>query len=353
MTSPVVVDLPPGSRARGEAHGEALRHLIAEGLDRWRDSIAATGSEPLAWIQEFVAVTRYRSAVERWTPELLDEIAGIAAGAGVDETTMFAFQLVDEQWAYIRRRPEHEHCSVLGFPATPDAPVVIGQNMDLPAWFDGLQAVLRIAGGEHPGAVLSIAAGLVVTNGMNAEGVAVCENTLPDVRSATNGLPVAFVLRGALRSRTLAEAVTFLADVDHASGQHYLVGDPDGLAGVEADADGVTVSADVVAPVCHTNHSLTRPVVAGWTTESAAGALAFSTDRLHFLSHAAPDAARGEVAGMIEVLSDVTVPIRRTPTPTLASSTFATTVFELQRGGPLAHIRGGPGETEFKVIMPR
>src|SRR5829696_9975211 len=66
----------------GEQHGEALRGLIAEGLDRWANSIASThGVAPDTYIAEFVEGTDFLPTVRRCTPGLLDEIEGIARGS--------------------------------------------------------------------------------------------------------------------------------------------------------------------------------------------------------------------------------------------------------------------------------
>jgi hypothetical protein len=81
----------------------------------------------------------------------------------------------------------------------------------------------------------------------------------------------------------------------------------------------------------------------------AGGALTNSRARLDFLS-----SRRGSVrsvADAIDVLSDNTVPIRRVPTDSSPSSSFATVVFELGTS-PVAHVRGGMGESVFVAVAP-
>src|SRR4051812_42710585 len=261
MTAPRLVDLPADPRARGEAHGEALRDVIAEGVGRWHDSLAtATGEDPRAWVRGFLADTDYAAAIDRFAPSFLVEIDGLAAGAGVDRDEMFAFQLVDEQWCYEGRRraaratDEGAGCSTVGRRG------LVAQNLDLPPWWDGLQAVLRIADGEQPGVVLVTAAGFITMNGMSGT-VAIGVNALPDVPSATSGLPVAFAIRQALLEPTAELAVSFLERIPHASGQSYIVADRSEAIGLEADSDGTTRFGkqehddDVVV---HTNHAVHR-----------------------------------------------------------------------------------------------
>jgi isopenicillin-N N-acyltransferase like protein len=343
-----VVDLPAGAWARGAAHGEALRELVLEGVDRWKADLAELGVPADVWIARFLQRTKFRAAVERAAPELLEEIAGLAAATGIDERTMFAYQLVDEQWAQVRREA-HEHCSTVGVAcAGGERPPIVAQNLDLPVWYDGLQVVLRMASGpDAPAALVVTSAGFVAMNGMNEHGVGIAVNALPDVPAGSEGLPVAFVIRGALRCRTASEAVAFMQSVPHASGQHYLVGDQGAVVGVEADAFGTAVSARGTDTVLHTNHALARDG-GDARRDLAAGALANSQARLDTLeANRQALASTGTVDEVVRVLS---VPgIRRVPTAELRSSTFATVVFELARP-PVLHVRGGPAATDVETV---
>lgn len=346
MTQPVVVDLPATPRARGAAHGESLRALIGDAIARWKESLAALdGASPDDWIAAFLSATDFLPSIERHAPSLLDEVRGLAEGAGISFDDAFSFQLVDEQWCWtITRRAEHEHCSTLGKAG------LVAQNLDLPAWWEGLQAVLRIPPLEaEPGCVLVTAAGFIVMNGMNDTGVAIGVNALPDVPSAPHGLPVAFVIRRALAARSAVDAAAFIASVPHASGQNYIVGDAERVIGVEADADGTTSYDPSDGCLVHTNHAVERASGAS-STGVAGGALANSQARLEFLA-----ARRRSVRGVddaIDVLSDDTVPIRRVPTAASPNSTFATCVFDVGADGPVAHVRGGTGEPDFVHVSP-
>jgi hypothetical protein len=164
-----------------------------------------------------------------------------------------------------------------------------------------------------------------------------------------SGLPVAFVIRRALASRSAVDAAAFIASVGHASGQNYIVGDRAGVVGVEADADGTTSYDPSEGCVLHTNHAIERTSGASWRGV-AGGALANSQARLEFL--ASRRGSIGSVTDAIDVLSDDAVPIRRVPTDASPNSTFATCVFELADDGPVAHVRGGTGESSFVRIRP-
>ena len=67
----------------------------------WRECAGAvTGAIPTTTCDACSRETDYVSAISRRTPDLLEEVRGIAAGAGVDPDLLFALQLLDEEWAY-------------------------------------------------------------------------------------------------------------------------------------------------------------------------------------------------------------------------------------------------------------
>src|SRR4051812_35404347 len=122
-SSNLAADLPVvtcvGSPAeRGEQHGEALRGLIAEGLAKWAESIGSThGVAPDSYIASFVEGTDFLPAIRRWTPGLLDEVAGIARGSAQPWHWIFAHNLLDEEWTWAsaRKAGPAPGCTAAGF----------------------------------------------------------------------------------------------------------------------------------------------------------------------------------------------------------------------------------------------
>ena len=97
--------------------------------------------------------------------------------------------------------------------------------------------------------------------GANSLGLGVAVNTLWQLPSSPSGLPVACVARGLLAQRNIAEAAAWLTVTPQASGQHYMLGDPDGFASFEASAKSVQqMTWDESAPnFIHTNHPISTP----------------------------------------------------------------------------------------------
>ena len=282
--------------ARGLAHGETLRSQIHEVVGRWKGEVAHMYQmDADQAIARFIRGTDFAPAIQRWTPDLLDEIRGIAAGADMDWETILAFQLLDEMWSnedvfYA------EHCSSLGFPAQASEPAYVAQNVDVESFRDGFQVLLHIkhADSDLESFVLSTA-GLIGFNGMNNRSVGICCNALVPLRGCRDGLPVACIVRGVLQQPSAQEAVTFLQTIHHASGQNYIVGGPAQVVDLECSANQV-VPFGPTGPrgvVWHTNHPLANSDYNAWYEAESNPFLPNSTARYQSMEHRLIDPPRG------------------------------------------------------------
>jgi hypothetical protein len=220
---------------------------------------------------------------------------------------------------------------------------VLAQNMDLPAFMDGSQLVLRVSGPDQPEALVLTSAGLLGLNGVNAAGVAVCVNTLMMLRHSRRGLPVAAVTRGVLTHRDRDAAVAWLRTVPHASGQHYAVADRNGLVGLECSAGGTAVSSRPAArTLLHTNHPLASTDVDPGSEERLRrqGRIADSERRQGFLLAHADQVEGGGAAKAL--LEDRSTPICVLPTADSTGMTFASVAFTL----------GDRVTAEFRLGLP-
>lgn len=261
-----VLVLEGSPRERGQIHGQVLKPLILENINRWKSALQkSTGMNPDEYIARFIEGTDLLAAVTRWTPDLLEEVRGIAEGAGVDFETVFARQLLDEGlWYGLEKRlgianRNAEQCSGLGVFGQGDSPPLLAQNMDVPGYFDGLQVLLHIKHADSPlESFVFTVAGLIALNGVNNRAIGICCNTLLQLDHAADGLPVAFIVRGVLAQPTLDKAVAFIRHIKHASGQNYIIGGPKEIRDFECSANQVCqfTPYDGAGRVYHTNHAL-------------------------------------------------------------------------------------------------
>jgi hypothetical protein len=347
-----IADLPvvtcagsPGER--GEQHGEVLRGTIAEGLGRWGESIAsAHGITADIYISGFVQGTDFLPAIRRWTPGLLDEIEGIARGSAQPWPWIYAYNLLDEEWTWARERNAAgtaPGCTVAGF-APENGTTLLAQTMDIPNVHDGTQAVLRIESEDSPDALVFTHAGMIGLTGCNEDGLAVVVNNLDMLPASRNGLPVSFVIRGILQRRTLGDAVGFVSQVAHATGQHYGIAAPEGLASVEGWATGAKVNAESGTRLLHTNH----PLYANETVGDAESRYERSRtrQRLDYLEREA--GPRRNVLGLQELLSDCTVPV--SISADRPSMTFGAVVYECSLPARMWVAPGPPHVHDFRQV---
>jgi len=253
-------------RRRGRVHGEERRESIHAVMDLWKDLLERSHeTDPDAYLKEFVAKTRFRDAIEKWTPDLMDEVIGLSEGAAIPLETMLAYQYVDEEWWYGRNRSlgidlsPAAKCSVCAVYGQENTPPLLGQNLDMLSYVHGHHLLLHI---REPRIGLEsfvlTYSGLIGTCGLNSRSVGICVNALLQLDQRIDGLPVAFVVRGVLNQRSHDAALQFVEHVDHASGQCYTIGGPDRIDCLEcsAHAKAPVTPAGNTTQICHANHPL-------------------------------------------------------------------------------------------------
>lgn len=362
-------------RERGRIHGESLKERILEASERLRTEFhPPLGTNVSDHVAKFIADTAFRGAIEKWTPNLLEEIKGIAEATGLPFDIVFAMQLPDEQWWYTgnarirnlrenadERTPDKEgKCTVVGASRTTQGPAIVGQNLDLPSSWQGDRVILRV---RHDSSELESLVvtdpGFVGANGINNQGVAVCVNALLQLDNSPHGLPVAFVVRGVLERRTREDAELFVQSVRHASGQAYSIGDRDRVVCYECSANRVVpfVDRDGVDRFVHTNHPLANDdlglIGKHWQGREQR-APSNSAVRYQAAQRRIADRNRPvDVDTLKAILSSHDShdhPICLHLSPDRGAFTAACTIFELGEG-PRMHITGGPPcKAPFEIL---
>ena len=254
-----VIDLKGTPYQRGLTHGQSLKSEIQELIKRWKADLEKTYSVPATtFIEKLLEASDFEPAIERWTPGLLDEVRGIADGAGIDLQTMYAFQLVDETWV-MSDDLGLAKCTTIAARGRGDSPALVAQTLDIPTFYHGFQTVLRIeASVEEPGALIFTIPGVVAANGLNDRSVAVCVNAVTQLAYSVKGLPVAFVIRGILRQKTYEDAVRFLREIQPAAPQNYVIGGPKQAISFERSASRMVefIPFEGAEFTYHTNHPI-------------------------------------------------------------------------------------------------
>lgn len=253
-----VLDLHGSPYERGLAHGKALKSEIQEMIrDFKRDLKQSYDVDAATFIQQFLAETDFQPAIEKSTPGLLDEVRGIGDGAEVPFDEIYTYQLLDEIWS-MGRWAVRDKCTAIAVSRRGDQPTIVAQNMDIPGFHQKYPTLLRIHSEDGPDQLVLTCPGLIGVNGMNSSGVAVCCNTLLQLKPSQQAIPCLFLVRGVLAKQNLAEAEAWMKEVPHAVGQNYTLGDRDAARAIECSSSRKEVflpqpNADFTY---HTNHPL-------------------------------------------------------------------------------------------------
>ncbi|WP_051249496.1 C45 family autoproteolytic acyltransferase/hydolase [Inquilinus limosus] len=350
-----IVDITGTPHQRGRAHGEALRPQIAEMVDRWSRRVGhRTGAAADAFLGRFLTETGFRPAIARWTPELEAEVRGIAEGANQPAEIIFALQLLDEEWWYGGARWP-AHCSSLALAPGDARPARVAQTLDLPQWREGLQAVLRVTDAKGGPAYVFTCAGMIGLMGVTGRGFGLCVNTLIQLSHSPKGLPVAFVVRGTLAQPDRAAATRFLTEIDHASGQNYVLGDRHGVAMIECSAGAKAEDRPGADRLWHTNHPLASKDFASggigddWRTDSVLRCAALER-RL------ADPTAPVDLAAVKSALAsrdDPASPVSIVPDPAASpdrSCTLTAVIYEFDDATTLHYTGGAPSATGWATL---
>jgi len=261
-----VLELSGTPLQRGRVHGEALRSKISELIEIWHEDLRKNRKrDPAACIDDLLEHTRFEQAIKMWTPDLLEEVRGIAEGSGLDYKTIFAFQVAEEEGWYARRREfaspaaSERKCSSLAVYGQEGLPSLAGQNQDY-TLKDGNEVLLHIRHKDSSleSYVFTLAGMIAILPGMNSAPLAICANGLPQLAPRPDGLPVAFIARGVLERRSFEDAVKFIHQIKQATGQNYVIGSPEEAGSFECSASKVSrfVPYPGATRIYHTNHAL-------------------------------------------------------------------------------------------------
>lgn len=220
---------------RGRAYGEAARTQIARSLDYYREAFAA--SSGLDWPGVLARARSWRPIVETAAPHLLEEMDGIAAGAGVTADDILALnargEIVRSHDSAFAAMPEGtDGCSSFALlpTATGDGHVYCGQNWDWRVGTEATTVMVRVVQPPKPTVIMQVEAGQVGRHGVNSAGVALNANGLDGRFGTPPGLPQPLLRRLILDSANMADALRVPFSVRQHIATNLLFTHRDGVA---------------------------------------------------------------------------------------------------------------------------
>lgn len=230
-----VIECRGGAGERGRSHGEQLRNEVRDFYAAWVDyARSQSGATEQDLISYAVA---HLPASREYAPELVEEVEGIAAGAGVPFERVFLMNCFDEVACHgpsIIKAGLHG-CTAFAATgvATADGRSYVGQGWDMPPLCPPY--LLRLISDDQPDALLVSHPGLVGGTGVNEHGLAIVWNTLK-AKDVGLGVPAVFVARKALQATELAELVGNVIGSQRANGMNFVAADSVAAINLELSA---------------------------------------------------------------------------------------------------------------------
>ena len=306
MTSTQHVRVEGSSYQRGRQYGRQAATRVRLSVQAYQQVFAYYAGWDWPTVRREAA--RFEAPIGTVMPAYMEELRGIADGAGLDLADVLAINVRTEVMyaAKARQAPRTgtqppvprapAECSAFACVPAPgqNDPVLIGQNWDWLLHSAQTLVVLEVRQDEGPDFVTVVEAGLLAKTGMNAAGLGLVTNALvTDADVGEPGLPYHVLLRAVLDCTTITDALEVLQAGPRSSSANYLIAQAGGAAlNIEA-APGDFTRLYPVYPedgvLRHTNHFLAPHIAAPDTgpTDLALWAMPSSVVRLQRLRAAA------------------------------------------------------------------
>lgn len=239
-----LIDVRGAPLERGRQYGEQAAARIRRGIEHYSAQLEALR---LHWADIQAIVASYEPTIAAFEPGFIEEMRGIAEGAGVDKAAIVmlnarteVLKLADrrrkaQQAATARPDTEIEPDGCTGIVVLPGAAaagrVIHAQNWDWKAECAETAVVLRVRRDDGPDLLTFTEAGGLARSGMNSAGIAITANYLESDRDYQQlGVPLALLRRKALDQQHLALAMRIVYATPKSASNNVMVSHAGGVA---------------------------------------------------------------------------------------------------------------------------
>lgn len=237
ITPAPFIDISGAPRDRGRQYGEQARARILRGIEHYAVQLE---SSKLGWPDIRAIVQAYEPTIAAFEPGFLDEMKGIAEGAGVEYAAIVLLnarteilKLADRRRKGIPTEIDPDGCTGLAVmpEAAAEGRVIHAQNWDWKAECAETAVVLRVRRDDGPDVLTFTEAGGMARSGMNSAGISITANYLESDRDYKQiGVPLALLRRKALEQERLALAMRIVYATPKSASNNVMVSHTGGIA---------------------------------------------------------------------------------------------------------------------------
>ncbi|MDR1827635.1 MAG: C45 family peptidase [Methylobacteriaceae bacterium] len=208
---------------RGIAYGRQAAERIGVGLALYRELFQAYAG--MTWEEAVKRAGLFEASIEAYLPETLEEMRGIAEGAGVSYGDILALNCRSELMFALA-----DGCTSVVIPpdSTRDGKTYIAQTWDWLKPAHGAGIILEVRQDPLPALLMVCEAGMVGGKGVNSAGLGCGLNALGIGRGQV-GVPLHVLYRGIMNSAKISDAIETVAKAPRAGCGNFSMGSAEGV----------------------------------------------------------------------------------------------------------------------------
>jgi len=247
------LELSGGAYERGQKYGEQFKRLIVRMIEeRFYKEFQGKATKH----QLTRRAKKYALFIEEYSPEITEELKGIADGSRRSYEEIVMVNADEERNAFSAR-----HCTAFAATngATKDGRTYIGQNWDTleSMWWDGEFSLLFTVRRKEGVDILDYTnPGILACAGVNSKGISICWNTVPRLELKV-GVPTYIIVAEVLRQKTIGDAIDAVIRAKRAGCFNFLIADETELYDIEATPTDIDIAYNDEY-LAHANHFVSQ-----------------------------------------------------------------------------------------------
>ncbi|MFS0864001.1 C45 family autoproteolytic acyltransferase/hydolase [Fredinandcohnia sp. 179-A 10B2 NHS] len=239
----------------GEEHGRQGKSEIIQSLETYESLFY--GYSKINWKHAVEVALEHLPAIEAYNSDFIEEMEGVAKGAGVQFEDILVLNTRSEI-ALTGRKGFSDGCTAIAITPPASKDTIIGQNWDWKMTQTKSLLLLEIEQVGKPVIKMVTEGGIIGKIGFNSAGIGICLNALLTDKKSTQ-VPIHLALRSVLNSHSLHEAISKIKDNQLASAANFLIASEgvegqSGAANFEVSPFGTEMIPSKDGIVVHTNH---------------------------------------------------------------------------------------------------
>lgn len=236
-SNPPLIEIEGSPRNRGRQYGEQAAQRVKLGIEHYSVQL---DNNKLSW-QDIRDITgKYEPTIAAFDADYLEEMKGIAEGAGVDYTAVLLLNARTELLKLAQRRQRGEPMpddpdGCTGLVVLPKASqagrLIHAQNWDWKAECADTAVILKVRNESGPDLLTFTEAGVLARFGFNSVGISITGNYLECERDYRQfGVPLALIRRKVLEQTQLAIAMQAVYATIKSASNNIIVAHANGVA---------------------------------------------------------------------------------------------------------------------------